>query len=545
MNRKPFKGRALFAASSSMDRVAIGKSSLALSLACCLALTAAEARALALGELVVHSRLGQPLAAQLAVTNSPGEVVEESCIALAKPARASENQIPLLTKAKFSVEATDTGQLVRISTLSAISEPAIKLVLQLNCDSQTNVSREFTVLLDPPDFGPRDTSEEMQATSDFKAKAVADAATTEPKSVAAATNPNLTGPSPTTRGTVGPAKARKSHVPGIARKSLQQERSRPNEFRLKLSTGAIDLSASSKMTDAERLQLREKQLLLEADDQVANILALKNRVQQLEAQLAAMNLKLSTKVAPSVPDLANRADGKPPGNAEQPAERPSGKLLFWLSLAVLFPLLVLFIVVRNRKRLRESEIQQEMERGYGQHIEAATSPVGTPKPTDVAVARPALTAMEGHQKPVTEEVYYDPNSIFNPPDEKITLTEVDSVVEEADLYMIYGWTQKAIELLLHHVEKSPAEVQPWMMLFDIYHSQGLKDGFEKLAKRFHLSFDNPELWETVQALGRKLDPANGLYACATGSTMLDNPEADARQTDEEPLDSLKHKGDHG
>ena len=516
---------------------------MALSLACCLALTAAEAKALALGELVVQSRLGQPLRAQLAVTASPGETIEESCIALAKPARASENQIPLLNRARFSVEATNTGQLIRIGTLSAIDEPAIKLVLQLNCDSQTNVSREFTILLDPPEYGAPDTSEEMQATIGFKTKVVADAAKTEPQPVAVATVPDLTGRSPSARGSAShsPAKTRKSPVVGIARKSLQQERNKPSGFHLKLSTGEIDLSASNKMTDAERLQLREKQLLLEADDQVANILALKNRVQQLEAQLAAMNLKLSTKVAQSVPAPANHTSGKPPGSAEQPAGKTPGKLFFWLGLAVLFPLLVLFIVVRNRKRLRESELQHEMEREYGLDAKAETLPIGTAKPEGIAMARPVLTAMEGHQKSATEETYYDPHSIFNPPDEKITLTEVDSVVEEADLYMIYGWTQKAIELLLQHVERKPAEAQPWMMLFDIYHSQELKDAFEKLAKRFHSSFDNPELWEKVQALGRNLDPANGLYGSAAVNTMTGNPEGDAHRTDEEPLDFSGYK----
>jgi hypothetical protein len=523
-----------------MDHVAIGKSSLAFGLACCLALTAAEARALALGELVVHSRLGQPLSAQLAVAAGPGEAVEESCITLAKPSRGSETQIPLLSRAKFSVEATDTGQLIRISTLAAIGEPAVRLVLQLNCDGQTNVSREFTVLLDPPEYGTPGTSEEMLPTLDAKPSFVADAAKPQPQSVAAGKAPNLTPRSTSARGSISdsPAKTRKSPAAGIARKSLRQEQNRPNEFRLKLSTGAIDLSASNKMTDAERLQLREKQLLLEADDQVANILALKNRVQQLEAQLAAMNLKLSTKVAPSVADAANRANEKPPRVAEQPAAKIPGKLFFWLGSAVLFALLLLFIVVRNRKRLRESELQDEMEREYGLDAE---SPIGAAKPKSAPVARPILTAMEGLQKPASEEPYYDPNSIFNPPDEKITLTEVDSVVEEADLYMIYGWTQKAIELLLQHVEKSPAEAQPWMMLFDIYHSQELKEAFEKLAKRFHSSFDNPELWEKVQSLGRSLDPVNGLYASAAASTMTGNPEADTRRTDAEPLDFSEHK----
>jgi pilus assembly protein FimV len=540
MNRKPAKAAALFAVTSSMDHVALGKSSLAIGLACCLALTAAEARALTLGELVVHSRLGQPLRAQLAVAVGQGEAVEESCLSLAKPARGSENQVPILSSAKFSVEATDTGQLIRISTLAAISEPAVKLVLQLNCDGQTNVSREFTLLLDPPEYGTPEAPVVLQPTTEPEPSVGVLAAKAEAQSIASAKVPGSIRPSHSASRTVSQSKpkARKSPSVETARRSLRQAPNRPGEFRLKLSTGTIDLSASSQMTDAERLQLREKQLLLEADDQVASILALKNRVQQLEAQLAAMNLKLSAEIPQSQP--VKRSNEKPPVVAAQPTGRAPGKLAFWLGMALLFPLLVLFIVVRNRKRLRESERQHEMESEYGLHAQIETLPASTAKPTGVTVARPVLTTMEGHQKPATEEAYYDPNSIFNPPDEKITLTEVDSVVEEADLYMIYGWTQKAVDLLLQHIEKSPAEVQPWMMLFDVYHSQELKDAFEKLATRFHSTFDNRELWEKVQALGRDLEPANEMYACSAANTLNSDPEADTLHTEEEPLDLSAH-----
>jgi hypothetical protein len=494
-----------------MERLMVGRTSLALSLACCLALTAAEARALALGELVLHSRLGQPLRAQLALTTGPGEAVDESCIALAKAAGASGDQIPSLTRARFSVEASGAGQLIRISTLHAISEPAVRLVLQLNCDGQANMSREFTLLLDPPDYVT--TIEGTPAVAERNPQALAETAN-DALPLHAATRPQgMPSPAPAR------VKARTKTVDTAPRKQSRKETGRPEGFRLRLSTGAIDLTASSRMTEAERLQLREKQLLLEADDQVATILALKDRIKQLETQLAEIKLKVSTSVAQLPPVLAQPAIAKPAGTVAQPPAQRPGRYFFWLGLAILFPLLVVFIVVRNRRR-RESQLQWEMEREYV--LEAATEqpPPAVEKPEGVAAARPMLTAMEARQKPAAEEVYYDPTSIFNPPDEKITLTEVDSVVEEADLYMIYGWTQKAIELLLQHVEKNPAEAQPWMMLFDIYHSQGLEDAFEKLAKRFHSAVESAELWQKVQGLGRDLDPQNSLYVSASGDAAV-------------------------
>ena len=512
----------------------VGKTSLALSLACCLALTTAEARAIALGELVPHSRLGQPLRAQLALTTGPGETIDESCIALGKPAGASENQIPSLTKAKVSVDASGTGQLIRISTPHAINEPAVRLVLQLNCDGQANISREFTLLLDPPDYAASigSTPNSVERTP----PALAQMPNGDQTLRAATQPPGMQSPAPAR------AKAQKQTIDSVPRKPYRKEASRPEGFRLRLSTGAIDLSASSKMTEAERLQLREKQLLLEADDQVANILALKNRIKQLETQLAEVNLKLSASVAALPPVSAQPAVAKP---AAQPLAKQTGSYLFWLGLAVLFPLLVAFIVVRKKRR-RQSQLQWEMEREYV--LEAATEqpPPVAEKPQGVAAARPSLTAMEARQKPAAEEVYYDPTSIFNPPDEKITLTEVDSVVEEADLYMIYGWTQKAIDLLLQHVEKHPSEAQPWLMLFDIYHSQGLKDAFEKLAKRCHSCLDDAELWKKVQALGRDLDPNNSLYASPPDDAAVSRqPNSEGQRMDGVPLSLLKNVAAEG
>ena len=500
----------LYAAHSIMERLIIGKTSLALSLACCLALTTAEARALALGELVLNSRLGQPLRAQLALTTGPGEAVDESCIALAKPAGASENQIPSLTKAKFSVEASGTGQLIRIGTLHAISEPVLRLVLQINCDGQANMSREFMLLLDPPDYAA--SVEGTPAIVERNPQASEETANDVPPLRAATQPQGLQSPAPAR------VTAQTKAVDAVPRKPPRKTANRPEVFRLRLSTDAIDLSASSKMTAAERLQLREKQLLLEADDQVATILTLKDRIKQLETQLAEVNLKVSTRFTELPPVSAQPAVAKPDNTAAQ----APGKYFFWLGLAILFPLLVVFIAVRNRRR-RQAQLQWEMEREYLLETAVEPPPPAAAKPAGVAAARPILTAMEGRQKFAAEEVYYDPTSIFNPSNEKITLTEVESVVEEADLYMIYGWTQKAIELLLQHIEKHPAEVQPWIMLFDIYHSQGLKDAFEKLAKRFQTSFDNMELWQKMQALGRKLDPQNSLYVSASGDTSVVKP----------------------
>ncbi len=59
-------------------------------------------------------------------------------------------------------------------------------------------------------------------------------------------------------------------------------------FSLKLSGGDVDITRSTGVTEETRAGMRQKQLLLDADDQVAALLTLSNSVKRLEKRLDAM-----------------------------------------------------------------------------------------------------------------------------------------------------------------------------------------------------------------------------------------------------------------
>jgi len=75
---------------------------------------------------------------------------------------------------------------------------------------------------------------------------------------------------------------------------------KPGEFVLRLSAPAIDLTRSRGIDDRTRAQLRERLLILDADDQVSALLAMRNSLRQLEGRVAELQLKLST-LPPSMP----------------------------------------------------------------------------------------------------------------------------------------------------------------------------------------------------------------------------------------------------
>jgi hypothetical protein len=137
------------------------------------------------------------------------------------------------------------------------------------------------------------------------------------------------------------------------------------EFRLKLSGAEIDLSRSRGITEAMRGILRDQQLVLDADDQVAAVLTLKNTVKQLESRLDQMQLKLSTQArllaapvaapapeksatAPAqaaLPPVAQQKPVTPPvKSAPRPAALPVSQEPWWTAPWIrLAPILVLVL----------------------------------------------------------------------------------------------------------------------------------------------------------------------------------------------------------
>lgn len=525
---------------------------LAAAIAACATLSMTGANALTLGNLVVRSHLGEPLHAQIAVRTSTDESIDETCITLHRPANAPED-IPYLSRSRFSVAHAPSGQVIRIRSTQIINDPILKVLLQVSCSGQASLSREFTVLLEPANYTSaaplaEDETPQRKQVEDKSAPqpgtpweirpgdTLADIArAVYPNSPAqqhrleqaiAAANPNIFGGDIKGDLPVGQA-LNIPELPAIKRASSQSKRSTaipasqsagydvPKKrtrqhpatteiFQLKLSTGEIDLSASRNMTKEDRLKLREKQLLLEADDQVANIMALKNQVKQLESRLSELSLKMSTGMPNATPSPTPQIVHKTMLPAQPPAKPlpASGLNNFWFGLGLIGVLLGLFFTMRRYRRHNRALEQFALDEHYTMEDEKTKSAWVTPKPI------PAVA------KSTAEETYYDPSSIFTPPDEKITLTEMDSVVEEADLYLIYGWTDKAVDLLQGYIEKHPQEIQPWIMLFDIYRSQGKKEAFDKLAHRFKENIDDEEQWHKVQALGHEFDPKNSLYFSA-------------------------------
>lgn len=106
----------------------------------------------------------------------------------------------------------------------------------------------------------------------------------------------------------------------------------------------------------------------------------------------------------------------------------------------------------------------------------------------------------------------------------VDAAEMYSAVEEAAILYASGYPDQAAALLLDFVKNhgERKEIQPWMMLFDIYQIQGKKPQFEEFALEFVVKFErSAPIWSDAKVPGAKTEkPEGGGGAAVEGYVAL-------------------------
>ncbi len=169
----------------------MGKATNAAILAAALALAAPlAAHSAGLGKLNVLSPLGQNLNAEIEIVAlRPGE--EDGLTARVAPvdafASAGIEPSAVLNTMRFAIERRGAQRILRVTTTQPVNEPFVELLVELQWASGRLV-REYTFLLDPPEYKARDTFAAAQ-----RAKPAAPA---QPSAAAPAAPPALVAPVP-------------------------------------------------------------------------------------------------------------------------------------------------------------------------------------------------------------------------------------------------------------------------------------------------------------------------------------------------------------
>jgi len=104
-------------------------------------LAAGPATAIELGDVVVQSRLGQPLRASIAYALAPNEQISSDCVFLGR----STSGLPGIGRATLSVA---DGRIL-LSGETALREPMVATRVVVDCPYTANLSREYMMFVDP------------------------------------------------------------------------------------------------------------------------------------------------------------------------------------------------------------------------------------------------------------------------------------------------------------------------------------------------------------------------------------------------------------
>ena len=127
-----------------------------LAVACMLA-APLSVHAAGLGRLTVLSSLGQPLQAEIEIVSLQAGEEEGLTARLASPeafAQAGIELNPAVMGVKFALERRGGRMMLRLSSAQAISEPFLDVLVELQW-ATGRLLREYTFLLDPPDYKSR------------------------------------------------------------------------------------------------------------------------------------------------------------------------------------------------------------------------------------------------------------------------------------------------------------------------------------------------------------------------------------------------------
>jgi hypothetical protein len=111
-------------------------------------LVAAPATALELGDVKVHSALGQPLRASIAYALAPNEMISDTCVSLQPTGGASG--LPSIDGGSLIV----TDGVIAITGSSIVREPMVSMRVAVRCQYTPQLTRDYMLFVDPANATP-------------------------------------------------------------------------------------------------------------------------------------------------------------------------------------------------------------------------------------------------------------------------------------------------------------------------------------------------------------------------------------------------------
>ena len=445
------------------------------------ALTSLSVSALSVGELRVRSAIGQPFDGRIGYTLEEGESLEEGCIKLVSP--TADDSSTLRGGLVQVMPAGDRRGELKILSRRPVEEPMLRVALQIACGGRGSLTREFVALIDPvpvidtPQVTTPVATEPVPAP--VRAKPVRRA---RPKAAPRVTPPSVA--------TMAPKKQTPPAAPVPPPVPAQPS------GKLSVTVDNAPPAAGPAMPTAESAA---SQAAAESR-YLAEIASLQGKIKDLQAEMAQMR---SQQARPASAPVAQPA--------AQPAKDDGWITILATALAVLGGALVLGSLGWWWWMRRQPEAS-----------DAWIEPVPTPRPEPMTMAPAAASAPATMvAKPAPARSFTESMSPPEVPSAPIpvpaaTAASVEEggdrwVLEEAQVFLSHGWVEHALSLLNEEVDRHPYHIDVWLMLFEVYRQQQMKDAFKEAALRFKPEAEALPVWAAVCTMGRELDPHEPLY----------------------------------
>jgi hypothetical protein len=398
----------------------------------------ASAAALGLGEIAVHSSLGQPLHATVPLLDALASTTAE-CFSLG----TSPGSISPPLRAQLSIEQIGARTLLHIRTPQSVLDPVSQFVLVSDCEAR--LQREYIVLLDPPGQVETTIAHDQAASTQT---------TATPRSI---TTPRASRPPRAKR--IAPVAARpqrETASPSMKTAKSSAPRLVLSGKRHPVSNAGLSLRLDTNLPDLT-LPRPEKLTATELSDENT---ALNHKLAHLETQLLALqqrNAQLEAQRKTGTP----AAVPPPAPHPMQPAQWP----VYLLAIGLLGAsgLLIAWLRMRSRNDRTPLPISDDL--------------LWTQPPASSLAETAQTSKHEQAHEPVPDLEFERMAEIAQPLHEEGTEVKED-ILDQAEVFMAHGHGELAIHLLQEHLREAPNESPiPWLLLLDLLHRAGDAAGY--------------------------------------------------------------------
>jgi pilus assembly protein FimV len=487
-----------------------------------------------LGELRVQSSLGQPFKGQIGLIGSDNGDLTQHCIKV----KFETTEGVMLAPAQVSVLQSGQAKSILLLSRQSIPEPVVKVVVDIVCETQLH--REFLILLDPPQFLSNQENISPVLLPQVGARIAAPglpAATSSQldgsKKVKRIKNTagNLLDKDPISTQTL--SQKNLAEVPPPAKPKLKKPASAPVDL-LKLSDDSFQpqqgLKLSNTLSSSVELKLVENMVELRAAQvRMTAILRDEEPTQKDHLERSAARDKLQALQI----ETAQLKQQSLKNKRELDQLRESSYSRNWIvglfafALLALMAAVMLWVYLRRIQKAKDvswwelaregkdmdrrknlEEIVDHIQASYepdpnnpqasfeNYHFEDDLSPQSgdTGASAAVAVSKETEAFFHSEQKPPRPLTLEETNSsVFNffaPIGNSVNVEEISDVTQEAEFWMSVNDPQRAIEILEPQSNTDhPDSPVPWLYLLDLYGIVKDQNKYDQLRARFVANFN--------------------------------------------------------